>query len=306
MIKRYGYWLMLVALACAVYQKMPLTASEPTPVSNAEPKKESVENLSADEIISRTHLAFFYAGDDIKAAVNMSLINKDGKTRQRELVMLRKDIAEGGEQKYFMYFHKPDDVRRTTFMVWKYPTKDDDRWIFIPAVNMVRRIAASDSRSSFVGSDFTYEDVSGRELTADKHTILREEKLNDKSCYVIQSIPKTNSDYTRKISWIDRETWLPLKEEYYDVQDKLFRLFTADKIEKIIIRKKEEAKDKEKAETPKEPEEYFWTITKRTMKNIKAEHRTEVTYKKIEYNIGIEDELFTESNLKEPASKWIK
>lgn len=306
MIRQYSYWAILTLLLLALFQSMAPESSGQTPVSNAEPKKESVENLSAVEIISRTHLAFFYAGDDMRASVSMSLINKDGKTRQRELVMLRKNSAAGGEQKYFMYFYKPDDVRRTTFMVWKYPAKDDDRWIFIPAVNMVRRIAASDSRSSFVGSDFTYEDVSGRELTADNHTILRDEKLpaspsggNDKSCYVIQSIPKTKADYTKKISWIDKETWLPLQEEYYDVQDKLFRLFTADKVEKIIVKKEKEPKDKE-------PEVYFWTVTKRTVKNIKTEHRTEVTYTKIEYNLGIEDELFTEANLKEPPSKWIK
>ncbi|MEK7273732.1 MAG: outer membrane lipoprotein-sorting protein, partial [Candidatus Desantisbacteria bacterium] len=247
---------------------------------------------TAKEIMTKTHLTFFYAGDDMKTMVSMALINKDGKTRQRELVMLRKNIAKGGEQKYFMYFYKPDDVRRTTFMVWKYPVRDDNRWIFIPAVNMVRRIAASDSRSSFVGSDFTYEDLSGRELEADTHTLLHEKKLDDKPCYVIQSVPKTKLDYIRKISWIDKETFLPLKEEYYDLQDKLSRVFTSDKIEKIIVQK--------------EPEEYFWTITNRTMKNIKTGHRTEVTFKKIEYNLGIEDNLFTESNLKEPPNKWIK
>jgi len=256
------------------------------------PKTEEGAKLTAEEIMSRTHLAFFYAGDDMKTRVSMSLITKDGKTRQRELVMLRKDIAEGGEQKYFIYFHKPDDIRRTTFMVWKYPAKDDDRWIFIPAVNMVRRIAAADSHSSFVGSDFTYEDVSGRELEADTHTLLPEEKLNDKPCYVIQSIPKTKSDYTRKISRIDQQTFLPLKEEYYDIQNELSRVFTADKTEKIIINK--------------EKEEYLWTITKRTIENTKTKHRTEVTFKEVEYNLGMKDDTFTESNLKEPPSKWIK
>ena len=82
--------------------------------------------------------------------------------------MLRKNYGEaGGEQKFFMYFFQPADVKDMTFMVYKYPAKDDDRWLFVPAINMVRRIAAQDKTSSFVGSDFTYEDVSGRDLHDD-------------------------------------------------------------------------------------------------------------------------------------------
>src|SRR4030067_1387473 len=96
------------------------------------------------------------------ARVPMNLIDKDGHARTRVMTMLRRDTDEKGNQKYFIYFHEPGDVRQMTFMVWKYADKEDDRWIFIPAVDLVRRIAADDKRSSFVGSDFTYTDVSGR------------------------------------------------------------------------------------------------------------------------------------------------
>jgi len=122
---------------------------------------------TADEIMQKSHEAFFYAGDDMKAKVHMRLIRKDGKERIRVLTMLRKDLDNAGDtgnQKYFMYFENPNDVRGMTFLVWKYPAKDDDRWIYISSIKMVRRIAAKDQQSSFVGSDFTYEDVSGRDL----------------------------------------------------------------------------------------------------------------------------------------------
>ncbi|MEW6027101.1 MAG: outer membrane lipoprotein-sorting protein, partial [Planctomycetota bacterium] len=200
MLKKYSWMILLGFILCSLVCILAEAEGKPT-----EAKAGTAGTLTAEEIMSKTHQAFFYAGDDMKVSVSMALINKDGKERRRELLMLRKNAPEGGSQKYFIYFHKPNDVRRTTFMVWKYPAKDDDRWIFIPAVNMVRRIAAADSRSSFVGSDFTYEDVSGRDLEADTHTLLREEKLNDKPCYVIQSVPKIKSDSTRKISWIDKE-----------------------------------------------------------------------------------------------------
>ena len=134
--------------------------------------------LTGEEIMRKSQAAFLYPGKDFKARVVMKLINKDGQERVRELTMLRKNVGEpGGEQKYFMYFFQPADVKDMTFMTYKYPSRDDNRWMFIPAINMVKRIAAQDKRSSFVGSDFTYEDVSGRDIAEDAYVIEREEKL---------------------------------------------------------------------------------------------------------------------------------
>src|SRR3989338_9979744 len=120
------------------------------------------DELSADDIIAKSRLVFYYAGDDMRTKVLMELINKVGQKRVRELTMLRKDYEDGGNQKYYMYFHRPADVKDTTFMVYKYPERDDDRWLFIPSLDLVKRIASNDKYSSFVGSDFTYEDISGR------------------------------------------------------------------------------------------------------------------------------------------------
>ena len=243
------------------------------------------DELSADDIIARSRLAFYYAGDDGKARVIMELINKDGQKRLRELTLLRKDYEEGGNQKYFMYFHKPADVKDTTFMVYKYPDKDDDRWLFLPAINLVKQIAANDKYSSFVGSDFTYEDVSGRKPEEDSHTLLRKEKLGEKSCFVIESIPKEASEYIKRISWIDETNFLPLKEEFYDKQNELYRHFEAQETKDI---------------------NGILTITKRVMKNIKTGHRTEVIFQDIEYNLGIEDNIFSERYLRRPPLEWIR
>ena len=241
--------------------------------------------LSATDIIAKSRLAFYYAGDDMRAKVMMELINKDGQKRVRELTMLRKDYEEGGNQKYFMYFHKPVDVKDTTFMVYKYPNKDDDRWLFIPAINLVKQIAANDKYSSFVGSDFTYEDVSGRKPDEDTHALLREDKLEGRNCFVIESIPKGSSEYTKRISWIDEANFLPLKEEFYDKQNELYRQFEAQETKDI---------------------NGILTVTKRVMKNIKTGHRTEVVFQDIEYNLGIEDSIFSERYLRRPPLEWIR
>lgn len=242
---------------------------------------------TAEDIMKKSQAAFLYQGKDFKARVVMKLVTKGGQERTRELTMLRKNFGEpGGSQKYFMYFFQPADVKDMTFMVYKYPAKDDDRWLFVPAINMVRRIAAQDKRSSFVGSDFTYEDVSGRDIEDDTHALAKEEKLGAKDCYVIKSTPKTaDVDYSYKLSWIDKTSYLPLKEEYYDKRGELYRIFTADEIKDV---------------------KGVSTITKRSMKNLQSGHSTQVTYIKTDYNIGVEDSLFTERFLKQPPKKWIE
>lgn len=252
----------------------------------------------AAAILERYQQAFYAAGADMKADVAMELITGDGKRRTRALTLLRLNGASramnlpgGTEQKYLLYFREPADVRRMTFLVWKYPEKEDDRWIYIPAVDLVRRVAASDKRSSFVGSDFTYEDISGRDISADTHKFLREEKLANSDCYVIESVPKETLDYVRRLAWIDKATWLPLKEEYYDLQNELARIFTADKIENVSSGGGNGA---------------IPTVTQRTMRNVKSAHRTEVTYKSVSYNVGLSDDLFTERYLRRPPSKWIE
>src|SRR3989337_973940 len=93
--------------------------------------------FTADEVMKKSQLVFLYPGKDMKARVYMKLISKDGRERVREMTMLRKNYQEGGDQKYFIYFYQPQDVRDMTFMVYKYPQKDDDRWLFMPALNMV-------------------------------------------------------------------------------------------------------------------------------------------------------------------------
>ena len=236
-------------------------------------------------IIANSLQAFYYTGDDMRARVLMRLINAQGRERNRELTMLRKNIGAEGEQRYYIYFHTPSDVKGTTFMVWKHPQQEDDRWIFIPAIKLVQRIAADDKRSSFVGSDFTYEDVSGRTVDDETHTLLSTEEFDGRPVYVVESKPKGKTDYERRVSWIDRERWLPLKEEYFDSRGEIIRIFTADRVEQV---------------------EGHWTTMARTMKNLQTGHRTETRFDQVDYGIGLQENLFSERYLRNPPQQWIR
>ncbi|HET8577869.1 MAG TPA: outer membrane lipoprotein-sorting protein [Methylomirabilota bacterium] len=242
---------------------------------------------SGEEIMRRAHLAMYYPGEDMRARVTMRLMSKDGGERVRELTMSRRNIKEGGEQRYFIFFHRPPDVRDVAFLVWKYPGRDDDRWLYVPALKLVRRIAASDKHTSFVGSDFSYEDVSGREPEDDNHRLVREEKMAGRDAWAVESTPKepAGADFSRKLSWIDRATWLPLKEEYYDRRGELARVFTAEELKEI---------------------QGFWTVIRRVMKNVQTGHRTEVAWDDVRYNLKLTPDLFGERALRAPPAELIR
>jgi outer membrane lipoprotein-sorting protein len=221
----------------------------------------------------------------MRARVSMKLINVQGKVREREMTLLRLNLGKSGDQRYYIYFHAPADVKGTSFLVWKYPVREDDRWIYVPALKLVKRIAADDKRSSFVGSDFTYEDVSGRDLEDEIHALVRKEDLAGRPAYLVESKPRAPAGYSRRLSWIDRERWLPLKEEYFDARNEPLRTFTADKVEQIGKQ---------------------WTVTVRSMKNLQSGHRTEVVFRETEFDVGIKQDIFTERYLRDAPAQWVR
>ncbi|MBF0320347.1 MAG: outer membrane lipoprotein-sorting protein [Nitrospirae bacterium] len=103
---------------------------------------------------------------------------------------------------------------------------------------------------------------------------------------MIRSTPKAGDmNYEYKLSWIDKGNFLPMKEEYYNKKGELDRVYTSDEIKEV---------------------KGFSTVTKRTMKNHQSGHTTEVNYLSVDYNIDIEDSLFTERYLRQPLKKWIE
>jgi outer membrane lipoprotein-sorting protein len=246
----------------------------------------SAQAPSADEIMRRSNLARYYPGEDMRARVVMRLITPGGE-RIRDMTMARVNVGPAGDQRYFIFFNRPPDVRDMVLLVWKYPNRDNDRWLFIPTLKAVRRIAASDKHTSFVGSDFTYEDVSGREPGDDRHQLVREESVAGRDSYVVESVPKDpgSAEFSRKLSWIDKATWLALKEEYYDARKDLARVFTAEESKQV---------------------EGVWTVTRRRMKNVQSGHQTDVTLSEIQYGRKLSPDLFSERSLRSPPAELVR
>ena len=236
-------------------------------------------------IVNKANIVAYYQGEDGKAKVKMTITNKQGQKRQREFNILRKDVKDGGDQKYFVYFQKPPDVRRMTYMVHKHadPKKDDDRWLYLPALSLVKRIAAGDKRTSFVGSDFLYEDVSGRSLAEDTHELI---ETTDKS-FVVKNTPKQpdSVEFGYFDVSIDRKTFVPMKMGFYDKEGKLYRTIESTKVEII---------------------QDFPTVVKSVVTNLQTGSKTEMEFNSVKYNLDLKDSIFTDRYLQRPPREAMR
>ncbi len=235
------------------------------------------KSLSVEEIVKRANLAAYYAGDDGRATVQMIITDSQKRVREREFTILRLDQEDGGQQMFYVYFKKPNDVKGMVFMVHKHIDREDDRWLYLPALDLVKRIAASDKRTSFVGSDFFYEDVSGRGLNEDKHQLIA---TTDKF-YIIENLPKDpdSVEFSSYKIWIDRQNFIPVKAEYKDKEGKLYRRVEALKIKDISG---------------------FPTVIKSRVNNLASGSSTISEFSRIKYNIGLKEKIFSERYLRRP------
>ncbi len=237
---------------------------------------------TVDEIVNKANLVAYYQGKDGKARVNMTITDKKGQKRQREFTILRKDVADGGDQKYYVYFLRPADVRQMVYMVYKHTglDADDDRWLYMPALDLVKRVAASDKRTSFVGSNFLYEDISGRSLDEDTHELAE----TTDEFYVVRNVPKQPDtvEFAYYNVSIDKQTYMPMKMEFYDKNNKLYRTIQTLRVEQI---------------------QDYPTAVKAVVSDLNTGSKTEMEFSEIKYDIGLDDDIFTERYLRRPPSE---
>ena len=238
---------------------------------------------SADEIAEKANLTASYQGDDSRAQVRMIISNARGGIRKRKFAILRRDEKDGGDQKLYVYFHSPADVRNMVFMVWKHIDADDDRWLYLPALDFVKRIVASDKRKSFAGSHFFYEDISGRDIREDVHELVE----MTPRYFVLKNVPKNPKtvEFSSFRVWIDRNTYMPMKAEYLDKKGDLYRIVEALEVKAI---------------------QGYPTVTKSRVQNLKSGANTIAEFSNIQYNIKLPERVFTERYLRRAPRKWLK
>ena len=216
------------------------------------------------------------AGNDSQATVRMLLIDKRGSKRFRTMMTANKKY--GPTSKSFIRFTSPADIKGTAFLTWENEDRDDDQFLYLPALKRVRRIVATQKTSRFVNTDYTYEDMQRRKPEIDRHQIVGNENLLKRDCWILESVPKNEKDsqYNKRKTWIARDILLPVRGQYFGKKDRLLKEFIAVRIKQI---------------------DGIWTVVESEMRDVEKKHRTFLKTENIKFNCGVDDRVFTEANL---------
>jgi outer membrane lipoprotein-sorting protein len=211
----------------------------------------------------------------------MTLINNKGKTREREVIRYQKSYngKDGIDTKALIFFEYPADIRGTGLLLWSYQAtdKDDDRWLYLPALKKIRRIAGESKNEYFMGTDFTYDDMGDRNIDEDTHKLLGQEKIDGVECYKVESVPVGKDDqYAKKITWVIPEKWVFQKVEFYDKNGKLQKVLTASDVREV---------------------NGIWTPFVLFMDNLSKTHQTRIEIQEVKYNGELNDQIFTQTTL---------
>ena len=240
---------------------------------------------SANEIAKKVH--DLPSGKTSSGLVSVTLIDKNGKTRNRELVSYT--MKDGTTDKTVLMFKTPRDVAGISYLTYDYPDKadgstvDSDSWIYIPAMKKVRRVSGSSKDDDFQGTDFTYDDLGNRSLSKDDFAILGSEKVNGVDCWILEAKAKdSKAKVSRRVTWVDKKTYVTYKGEYYDKQNRLQKTLICENIKQV---------------------KGYWTTQKMTMTNVQSNHKTIYEVKDLKYDEAVNTSFFTVSALERELVK---
>jgi outer membrane lipoprotein-sorting protein len=168
------------------------------------------------------------------ADLTMTLLNKQGESSVRKIRIKAYEVMADGD-KSLLIFDSPPDVKDTVFLNHAHKLKDDDQWIFLPALKRVKRIASSSKGGSFMGSEFSYEDMSPPVIEKYTYLYLKDGDFQGRPSFVVERTPKDPySMYSKQVAWIDQENYIPWQIEYYDRAGGLSKTQTFRKYKKHL------------------------------------------------------------------------
>ena len=187
------------------------------------------------------------------------------------------------DERTLIRFIEPADVHGTVYLTWSYddPEREDDMWVYLPSESLVRRISGGGKKGAFMRSDMANEDIENRSVDDDIHTLVGSKAISGSDCFIIESVPrpelKKETNYSKRIQFIRKDIYLPVRIDYYDKRGKLMKTGTHGGFKQI---------------------DGIWTITKSVVETPRRKTRTFYQRSHIVYNQGIDDTLFLQSNLK--------
>ncbi len=222
-------------------------------------------------------------GDDLTQKIYQKLIDRRGGVREREMVSFRKDY--GKDNKAISYFLAPANIRDTALLTYDYDgtERDDDQWLYLPALKKVRRISSSDRGDYFMGTDFTFEDIKQTpELEDYNWSLAGSEVIDGHDCWVVDGKPKSdelkkNLGYSRTRGFIRKDIDVNIRTDYWDRKGQELKHFNVTELKQV---------------------DGIWTATAMVMENVQTRHRTEMEFTDHKYNTNLPDRMLSERMLK--------
>ena len=215
---------------------------------------------------------------DSQSEMKMILRTPNGRENIRMIEIKSFEVQDDGD-KSLMVFNTPKDVQGTAFLSFSHINAPDDQWIYLPALKRIKRIASKKKSGSFMGSEFSYEDLSSFEIDKYDFKYLRDEEFNGEKCFVVESFPKDKySGYTRLVTWIDQSEYRMQKVEFYDRKKSLLKVMTIKDYIKL--------------------EDKHWRPTVSHMENKQTGKTTDLHMNNIRIKTGLTEKDFSKNNLK--------
>ncbi|MDQ7090724.1 MAG: outer membrane lipoprotein-sorting protein [Methylococcales bacterium] len=215
---------------------------------------------------------------DSRARLEMVLKNRSGDESRRSLELKTLEINGDGD-KSLTIFDTPRDVKGTAFLSFTHALTPDDQWLYLPALKRVKRISSSNKSGAFLGSEYSFEDLTSFEIARYSYRYLKDEMIDGIDCFVIELKPQYEySGYTRLVSWIDKTRYIPIKGEFYDRKNALLKTQDFKEYKRYL--------DK------------YWRAAIQTMTNQQNGKSTQLLWEDYEFGIGFTERDFDKNTLK--------
>ena len=216
---------------------------------------------------------------DFTANMLMTLRNRHGQESIRKIRIRTLEVTGDGD-KSLTIFDNPRDVKGTAFLNYTHKSGDDDQWLYLPALKRVKRISSRNKSGSFMGSEFSYEDISSQELEKYTYKWIRDEEYEGQPCFVVEYYPvdKKNSGYSRQVAWIDKKEYRTFKTEYFDRKNSHLKTLTSSGYKKYL--------------------DQFWRASDMNMVNHQNGKSTKLVWSEYNFKSGLRKKDFDKNSLK--------
>ncbi|WP_197911893.1 outer membrane lipoprotein-sorting protein [Kineobactrum salinum] len=276
--------LLVVALA-ATWLFQSARAAEVEPGTETEPSSTETEpgteaELCAEEVVTRVNAV--PQGEQVTRELLFRTTDKHDRSRERETVSYRRFF--GDERRVVLFFTAPANIRDTAVLTWDYadPAREDDQWLYLPALRKVRRIPASERGDYFLGTDFSFEDMKldGKLSADDYHYSLAEP--TEPGSYTLEAVPVSEAiaeelGYSRTLAVVDPAHWIVTRVDFWDLDGEHLKTLHARDIRQV---------------------DGIWTRHQLLMENHQTGHRTELEFRAVDYRSEVNERVFTQQALR--------